>query len=242
VPLAVAATEPEPVADPVVASLDAAAPVATAAGRPADCAARPVTAPAHATALKRDVEALLFASGAPLGIEAMTAALATVHALDTASLEGVLASLADDFPPGGERGIELVRLAGGWALRTNPRCRQAVSALFELPDDGTRLSSAAMEVLAIIAYLQPVSRAQISEIRGVNSDSPLRTLADREFITEVGRAQSGGGAVLYGTTERFQAMFGLAGLEDLPDLEGFALGEEQKEGLRRRLGLLGGPE
>jgi segregation and condensation protein B len=65
---------------------------------------------------------------------------------------------------------------------------------------------------------------------------------ERELVTEVGRSQSGGGAVLYGTTPRFEAMFGLAGLDDLPDLEGFALGEQQKEELRRRLGLVGGPE
>jgi segregation and condensation protein B len=192
--------------------------------------------------LRRDVEALLFASGAPLSTEKIAEALATVHDLSATSVEETLVALSADFPAGGERGIELAQLAGGWAFRTNPRCRQAVEALFELPEDAARLSPAAMEVLAIIAYLQPVSRPQISEIRGVNSDSPLRTLADRELITEVGRAQSGGGAVLYGTTTRFEIMFGLAGVEDLPDLEGFSLGEEQKEELRRRLGLLGGPE
>ena len=208
-----------------------------------------VTAPAEApdgpisaSDLKRDVEALLFASGAPLHTEVMREALASVRDLGPTSLDEALAALAADFPPGGDRGLELVQLAGGWAFRTNPRCRPAVEALFQLPDDATRLSQAAMEVLAIIAYTQPVSRPQISEIRGVNSDSPLRTLTDRELITEVGRAQSGGGAVLYGTTTRFEIMFGLAGPEDLPDLEGFSLGEEQKEELRRRLGLLGGPE
>jgi segregation and condensation protein B len=192
--------------------------------------------------IKRDLEALLFASGAPLNIEVLTGALAGVYELPPGSVDEALDSLAADFPSGGERGIELAHLAGGWVLRANPRCRPAIASLFELPDEGCRLSPAAMEVLAIVAYLQPVSRPQITEIRGVNSDSPLRTLADRELITEVGRVQSGGGAVLYGTTPRFEAMFGLAGLEELPDLEGFALGEEQKEELRRRLGLIGGPE
>ena len=194
------------------------------------------------TELKRDVEALLFAAGAPLGLEVLTQALAGRGSPDPAQIEQLLGDLAAEFPVGGERGIELVRLAGGWAFRTNPLCREAVAALFELPEDAGRLSAAALETLAIIAYLQPVSRPQIAEVRGVNSDSPLRTLSERELITEVGRAQGGGGAVLYGTTGRFEAMFGLAGLEDLPDLEGFALGEEQKEDLRRRLGLLGGPE
>ncbi len=192
--------------------------------------------------LRRDLEALLFASGSPLSAEVLMQALSGSHDLRVASLDDALAALVADYPPRGDRGIELMQLAGGWALRTNPRCRNVVEALFELPEDATRLSPAATEVLAIIAYLQPVSRSQIGEIRGVNSDSPLRTLTERELITEVGRAQSGGGAILYGTTSRFEAMFGLAGLEDLPDLEGFSLGEEQKEALRRRLGLMGGPE
>ena len=99
-----------------------------------------------------------------------------------------------------------------------------------------------MEVLAIVAYLQPVSRPRIAEIRGVNSDSPVHTLLERELITEVGRSQGGGGAVLYGTTRRFEIMFGLCDLGSLPPLEGFALSDEQKEEIRRRLGLLTLPE
>jgi segregation and condensation protein B len=193
-------------------------------------------------AVKRDLEALLFAAGSPLTVETLSSALAGIDPPLPQTIEAALAALADEFPAGGERGFELAHLAGGWAFRTNPACQQAVSALFELPDDVTRLSPAAMEVLAIVAYLQPVSRPQIAEIRGVNSDSPVQKLLERELVTEVGRSQSAGGAVLYGTTERFEAMFGLAGLDELPDLEGFALGEEQKEDLRRRLGLLSVPE
>ena len=70
----------------------------------------------------------------------------------------------------------------------------------------------------------------------------MRTLLDRELITEVGRVQGGGGALLYGTTQRFEAIFGLAGVDELPPIDGFALTEEQKEDLRRRLGLLAVPE
>jgi segregation and condensation protein B len=202
----------------------------------------PESSTATPTTLKRDIEALLFAAGRPLSVETMQDALSGEGELPSAAVEEAITALASDFPLGGDRGIELVQLAGGWVLRTNPRCREVLAALFELPDDATRLSAAAMEVLAIIAYVQPVSRSQIAEIRGVDSGSPLRTLSDRELITEVGRSASGSGAVLYGTTARFEAMFGLAGLGDLPDLEGFALGEEQKEELRRRLGLLGGHE
>jgi segregation and condensation protein B len=192
--------------------------------------------------LRRNIEALLFAAGDPLSVEAILEALSSTETGDRATVESVLESLASEFAPEGPRGFELVRLAGGWAFRTNPRCRPAVSALFELPDDATRLSPAAMESLTIVAYLQPVSRPQIAEVRGVNSDSPVRTLVERELITEVGRSQAGGGALLYGTTRRFEAVFGLSGLDELPDLKGFALTEEQKDDLRRRLGLLTVPE
>jgi segregation and condensation protein B len=192
--------------------------------------------------IKRDVEALLFAAGSPLTLETLETAVAGSEPPLPGTVAAVLAELAQEYPCGGPRGFELAQLAGGWAFRTNPAAQHAVAALFELPDDASRLSPAAMEVLAIVAYLQPVSRPQIAEVRGVNSDSPLQKLQERELITEVGRSQSAGGAVLYGTTARFEAMFGLSGLDQLPDLEGFALGEEQKEDLRRRLGLLSAPD
>ncbi len=193
-------------------------------------------------AIRRDVEAVLFASGAPLSTEVILRALSLDQPEDRRPVEEVLASLAVEFAPQGERGFELVQLAGGWAFRTNPRCQAAVSVLFELPEDASKLSPAAMETMAIVAYLQPISRPQIAEVRGVNSDSPVHTLLEREFITEVGRAQVGGGAVLYGTTDRFEAMFGLSGLDELPDLEGFSLTESQKDELRRRLGMFSVPE
>lgn len=192
--------------------------------------------------LRRDIEACLFVSGAPLSVEALLAAVSGDDGVSIHHVQAALQALATEFPVGGSRGFELVELAGGWAFRTNPECENSVSALFELPDDASRLSPAAMEALAIVAYLQPISRPQISEIRGVNSDSPLQRLLERELITEVGRCASGSGAVTYGTTERFEVMFGLSGLDQLPDLEGFALGEEQKEELSRRLGLLSTPE
>jgi segregation and condensation protein B len=194
------------------------------------------------TDLKRNIEALLFASGQPLPVEAMIAALSLSEKEELVPVQEAIDRIASEFPVDGERGFELANLAGGWVFRTNARCRSAVTALFELPEDVARLTPAAMECLTIVAYLQPVSRPQIAEVRGVNSDSPVRTLLERELITEVGRAQSGGGAILYGTTTRFEAMFGLSGLDELPALEGFALGEEQREDLRRRLGLLTVPE
>ena len=194
--------------------------------------------------LRRDLEALLFASGTPLSLETMVAALSLTEeeGADPTRVEAVLNQIAAEFSPDGRHGFELTRLAGGWAFRTDPRCHSVVSRLFELPDDAAKLTPAAIECLAIIAYLQPISRPQIAEVRGVNSDSTVRTLLERELITEVGRSSAAGGAILYGTTPRFEAVFGLAGLDDLPALEGFALTEDQKEDLRRRLGLLNVPE
>lgn len=192
--------------------------------------------------LKRDLEAILFAAGRPLKVDEMLAALGLSGSEEARTIEAVLEAISAEFAPGGARGFELVRIAGGWAFRTNPQAQRAVQALFEVPEDVSCLSPAAMECLAIVAYLQPISRPQIARIRGVDSDSPIRTLLDRELITEVGRAQTGGAAVLYGTTPRFEAMFGLSSIDDLPPLEGFALTEEQKEELRRGLGFLTMPE
>jgi segregation and condensation protein B len=191
--------------------------------------------------LTQDLEALLFASGGPLSVEAMALALELDGEAGRRSVEERLFALAEEYS-GGRHGFELVRLAGGWTFRTEARCHATVSRLFEMPEDTGKLSPAAIECLAVIAYLQPVSRPQIAEVRGVNSDSTVHTLVERELVTEVGRSQAAGGAVLYGTTRRFEAMFGLAGIDELPALEGFALTEDQKDDLRRRLGLLTVPE
>jgi segregation and condensation protein B len=192
--------------------------------------------------LRRDVEALLFAAGEPLSAELLLQALGLKDPDDREVLGAVLHAIEKDYPAAGPRGIELGRLAGGWVFRTNPLSKPAIAALYELPAEAGRLSPAAMECLAIVAYLQPVSRPQIAQVRGVNSDSPLRTLLDRELITDVGRAQGSGGAMLYATTPRFEAMFGLADLGALPPLDDFALSEDDKDDLRRRLGLLTVPE
>jgi segregation and condensation protein B len=166
--------------------------------------------------LRRDVEALLFASGAPLSVEAINTALSRTGDDGRHEVEAALAGIAEEYCGEGRHGFELVRLAGGWAFRTDARCHAAVSRLFESPGDAGRLSPPALECLAVIAYLQPVSRPQIAEVRGVNSDSTVHTLLERELVTEVGRSSAAGGALLYGTTRRFEAMFGLAGLDELP--------------------------
>jgi segregation and condensation protein B len=185
--------------------------------------------------LRRDVEALLFAAGRPL----TTAELALASGSPTGEehVAALLCELAREYPVDGPRGFELARVAGGWQLRTNRQAEPALSALFDTEED-PRLSPAAFEVLAIVAYLQPVSRPEIAEVRGVNSDSPVQTLVERELIVEVGRREGLGNAILYGTTERFQVAFGLEGLTDLPPLADFELDEQERHELKRRLGLI----
>ncbi len=135
----------------------------------------------------------------------------------------------------------MARVAEGWCMRTNRLAEAVLSGLFDT-SESLRLSPAAYETLAVVAYLQPVARRQIAEIRGVNSDSSLRTLLERELIAEVGRAEQVGQAVLYGTTERFLLLFGLQSLSDLAPLESFEVPPEERAELLRRLGALAAPE
>jgi segregation and condensation protein B len=190
--------------------------------------------------LLRDVEALLFAAGRPLDVETITSACSHSEAVLPAAVADALARLAEKYPVDGPRGFELARVAGGWLFRTNSAARPALTRLFDVTED-LRLSPAAMETLAIVAYLQPVSRPEIAEIRGVNSDTALHTLVDRELVREVGRRDAPGGAILYGTTSRFLIAFDLDSISSLPPIERFEVGEEQREELRRRLGLVVAP-
>lgn len=188
--------------------------------------------------VKRDLEAVLFAAGRPLALPELVAA---VGGSDPQAVQEALALLEAEFPVDGHRGFELARVAESWAFRTNRLCEKALSALFDLGDDD-RLSSAAVETLAIVAYLEPVSRPEIAEIRGVNSESTVQTLLDRDLIVEMGRSDQPGSAILYGTTQRFQVVYGLDGLGSLPDLEGLQVSPETREELRRKLFMVGAPE
>jgi len=187
--------------------------------------------------LLRDLEAVLFAAGRPVQAEELAVALGATPS----DVEAALAEVQAVYPVDGARGFELARVGGGWLLRTNRRSEPVLSAFFSIVEP-LRLSAAALETLAIVAYLQPVSRPQIAEIRGVQSESAVQTLLDRDLICEVGRTESPGAALLYATTERFQVIFGLDGLAALPALDGFAAGDDEREQLRRKLGLVIGPE
>ena len=133
-----------------------------------------------------------------------------------------------------DRGFVIVRVAGGFRFQSHPDLAPYVER-FVLEGQSARLSAAALETLAIIAYKQPVSRAQISSIRGVEVDSVLRTLQTRGYVEEVGRDPGPGQAVLYGTTTQFLERLGVNSLGDLPPLGDFVPGAEVVEALEHSL-------
>ncbi len=157
------------------------------------------------------LEAILFVAEEPV----TAAELAEVTEKPRAEIDRVLVELAANL--GEVRGVVLREVAGGWRLYTHPDAL-AYLERFATTDRAKRLSSAALEALAVVAYKQPVSRGQVAEIRGVDSDHALKTLERRGLITEIGRAPGPGQAVLYGTTETFLEKLGVAGLSDLPPL------------------------
>ena len=129
-----------------------------------------------------------------------------------------------------DRGFELVRVAGGYRFQTSPEMIPYVER-FLLNDQRARLSGAALETLAIVAYKQPISRAQIASIRGVDPDGVLRTLQGRGYIDAVGRDPGPGQAVLYGTTHAFLEKLGLDTVDDLPPIAEFIPGADVVEAL-----------
>ncbi|WAC26114.1 SMC-Scp complex subunit ScpB [Ancylobacter sp. SL191] len=157
----------------------------------------------------RLLEAMLFAAGEPLDEATLAARLP-----EGSDLRALLAQLAADYAP---RGVNLVRVAGKWMLRTAPDLGFLLSRHKPEP---RRLSRAALETLAIIAYHQPVTRAEIEEIRGVSTNKgTLDVLLAAGWVRMRGRRRSPGRPVTYGTTETFLVHFGLDSIQDLPGLE-----------------------
>jgi segregation and condensation protein B len=179
------------------------------------------------TPLTRTIEALLFLSAEPV-TEAELLAACEVSEEELA--EG-LGALREDFAPG-RRGLELRELAGGWTLATAADTEAAARRLLSKPRTPP-LSPAQAETLAIIAYLQPVSRPEITRIRGVSADSAAGTLLERGLVEESGRSPFG--AVLYRTTSLFLKLFGMASLDDLPDVAEWDPSPEEEADLRERL-------
>jgi segregation and condensation protein B len=176
--------------------------------------------------LARKIEALLAVASQPLSVEE----LATAAADDPERIETALGLLAERYSEG-RSGIVLEQVAGGWALRASREAAEACGRLFERPVE-RGLSAAAMETLAIVAYLGPCTRPDIARIRGVAADSVVAGLLERGLIAEAGRENEAGGAVRYKTTPLFERVFGLESLAALPRLDD--LGGEGDE-IRARL-------
>lgn len=144
--------------------------------------------------------------------------LATVLGVPTGQVEAILASLAAEYrgeSGGRPRGFELREAGGGWRVYSAPAHADVVGR-FVLEGQAARLTQAALETLAVIAYRQPVTRGQVSAVRGVNVESVMRTLVTRGLVAEVGTEASG--ALLYGTTSYFMERLGMASLDELPPL------------------------
>lgn len=176
--------------------------------------------------LARTIEALLVVSSTPLSLEDLAAAAED----DPARVEDALGLVADRFAE--ERsGIVLEHVAGGWAFRAGRAEAAACARLFERPAQ-RNLSQAALETLAIVAYLGPCSRPDIARIRGVAAESAVANLLERGLIAEAGRDNGAGGAVRYRTTPLFERVFGLESLSELPRVDD--LGADETE-IRDRL-------
>ncbi len=162
--------------------------------------------------LLRDLEALLFVSDDPVA----SVELARSLGVDRREVDALCEELARAYEERGA-GIVLRNVAGGWRLTTSPEAAPVVER-FVLASRHVRLTKAALETLAIVAYKQPVTRHQIASIRGVNSDGVLRALIERGLVAEVGREEGPGRPMLYGTTPEFLERLGLSSLADLPPL------------------------
>jgi segregation and condensation protein B len=160
-------------------------------------------------------EALLFIAERPL----TTAELADLAGVPRLHAEAALAALAEDLE-GAARGLRVQHLDDAWQLVTAPEVGARLAAYASREE--ARLSPAALEALAVVAYRQPVTRGEVDRVRGVDSDYVLRSLLHRRLIGEVGRRDTPGRPILYGTTFTFMERFGLTSLDDLPPLPGDA--------------------
>ncbi|WP_339175793.1 SMC-Scp complex subunit ScpB [Solibacillus sp. FSL R5-0691] len=160
------------------------------------------------------IEALLFVAGD----EGMTVKqLAQYIEVEPMDIEAGLSELLSHYNDEEMRGITLKQIAGTYQLTTKPEVTDTLKKLIENPTNQV-LTAASLEVLAIIAYKQPITRAEVEDLRGVKSERPIATLVSRALVQEVGRAEGTGRAILYGTTKEFLNYFGLKNIKELPPL------------------------
>ncbi|HWR45252.1 SMC-Scp complex subunit ScpB [Sporomusa sp.] len=159
--------------------------------------------------LQGPIEALLFASGLPLPADKIAGLLQ----IQTEHVHILIAEMVNSMAVE-ERGLTIVEVAGGYQLCTKPVLSDIVSKLADVQD--SKLSTAALETLAIVAFKQPVTKQEVESIRGVKADRVINTLLERMLIKEIGRKEAIGRPILYGTTNEFLQCFGLKNLDDLP--------------------------
>ena len=181
------------------------------------------------------IEAMLFVTDEPVGV----IELADMLEADPKLVEQALVDLREKLERE-QRGIQLREVAGGWRLYTHPAYHDLVEK-YVLSWDTRKLSQAAMETLAIVAYLQPCTRAGVASVRGVNSDSSINSLVEKGLIREAGQADAPGNPTLYATTRGFLEKFGLRSVRDLPNLDEFAPDDATRQLIRERLSA-GGQE
>ncbi len=175
--------------------------------------------PLFSTEIRQGIEALLFSACEPLKLKEIAACVECSEA----TAKEILDDLVDFYS---DRGFHLEEIAGGWQFMTDPGMYPCLERLYQ--PRVHRLSKAAMETLAIIAYCQPVTRGEIENIRGVNADSIVANLFEKGFLKELGRKDTPGKPVLYGTSEKFLELLGMNSLADLPQVENIR--DEQRDG------------
>jgi len=166
--------------------------------------------------LKAILEAIVYVTDEPLSAQQMAAALS--HPLD--KVKRILEDLVEEYAKP-ERGLSIREVAGGYKMSTKPEHHEAVRAFVKKLTPPLKLSLAALETLAVIAYKQPVTAPEIMDIRGVQGAGVLKTLLDRKLITEGGRKKVVGQPILYKTTKEFLVQFGLKSLNELPTIKEF---------------------
>ena len=169
-----------------------------------------MTSETPTTNLTAALECLLFMADRPLSL----GELAQLLDITPPAVRQLLEGLQDRY-----LGVQIIEVAGGFELATRPQYAEYINRLHQPPK--FRLSPAAMETLAIVAYRQPVTRPEIEVLRGVNSDSVVNTLLEHDLICERGHKNAAGKPMLYGTTDKFLKLFGLPSIEGLPDLATF---------------------
>ena len=182
-----------------------------------------------ASEAQRAIEAIVMVADEPVEPQM----LAQLLEVSVSGVEQLCSELAQAYEAE-DRGFQLVRVAGGYRFQSHPDLAPYVER-YVLEGQSARLSAAALETLAIVAYKQPVSRAQVGAIRGVNADAVIRTLQTRGYISEVGRDPGPGQALLYGTTTLFLEKLGFDNLGDLPPLAEFVPGPETMDALESSL-------